>query len=103
VGEGSATVSVVRMGSAPPTRQVDLLAVEEPLEIRLGWRAPHGLTRSEKTISITMRTPGHDLELAAGFLLGEGIVRDRAQIASLAHCGPVAPPRWAMPIVRLTS
>ena len=89
------------MGSAPPTRQADLLAVEEPLEIRLGWRAPHALTRSEKTISITMRTPGHDLELAAGFLLGEGIVRERAHIASLAHCGPVAPGRATSNVVKL--
>jgi FdhD protein len=101
VDEGSATVSVVKMGSAPPMRQADVLAVEEPLEIRLGWRAPHGLTRSEKTISITMRTPGHDLELAAGFLLGEGIVRDRAQIASLAHCGPVPPGRATSNVVKL--
>jgi FdhD protein len=48
----------------------DLLAVEEPLEIRLG----------SKSISITMRTPGNDFELAAGFLFSEGILQDAAQI-----------------------
>src|SRR6266571_1845815 len=49
----------------------DELTIEEPLEIRVG----------RKPIATTMRTPGHDEELAAGFLLSEGIVRDRDQIA----------------------
>jgi FdhD protein len=52
----------------------DLLAVEEPLEIRL----QHSL--GDKSVSITMRTPGHDFELAAGFLFSEGILRDPSQI-----------------------
>jgi FdhD protein len=51
----------------------DYLAGEEPLEIRVGVRA----------ISVTMRTPGNDLELAAGFLLTEGLIAGRAQIASI--------------------
>jgi FdhD protein len=53
----------------------DLLAVEEPLEIRLG----------DKTISITMRTPGYDPELAAGFLFTEGILNGRHQIRDIKH------------------
>ena len=53
----------------------DLLAVEDPLEIRLG----------EKTISITMRTPGHDPELAAGFLFTEGILDGTHQIREIRH------------------
>src|SRR4029077_4701817 len=52
----------------------DELTIEEPLEIRVG----------RKPIATTMRTPGHDEELAAGFLLSEGIVRSRDQIASLS-------------------
>jgi FdhD protein len=52
----------------------DELTIEEPLEIRVG----------RKTIATTMRTPGHDEELAAGFLLSEAIVRHRDQIASLS-------------------
>ena len=52
-----------------------LLAVEEPLEIRLG----------EKTISITMRTPGHDPELAAGFFFTEGILDGSHQIRDIQH------------------
>lgn len=54
----------------------DLLAVEEPLEIRLAGGS----------VAVTMRTPGHDLDLAAGFLFTEGIIGGAADIASLAHC-----------------
>lgn len=54
-------------------RKEDYLAAEEPLEIRVG----------EHPLSVTMRTPGHDLELAAGFLFTEGIVERRAQILDL--------------------
>ena len=55
----------------------DDLTIEEPLEIRVG----------RKPIATTMRTPGHDEELAAGFLLSEGIVRDRDQIVSVSMGG----------------
>lgn len=53
----------------------DYLVAEEPLEIRVGGRP----------LTVTMRTPGHDLELAAGFLFTEGLIRGREQIASLQH------------------
>src|SRR6266487_3304118 len=52
----------------------DELTIEEPLEIRIGG----------KTLATTMRTPGHDDELAAGFLLSEAIVRDCRQIAKIS-------------------
>src|ERR1700728_2562116 len=52
----------------------EMLAVEEPLEIQLGYDTAEG--RAVKSISVTMRTPGNDLELAAGFLMTEGVVRD---------------------------
>ena len=51
----------------------DSLAAEEPLEIRIG----------ESPLTVTMRTPGHDLELAAGFLLTEGIIESADQIAEI--------------------
>lgn len=60
----------------------DVLAVEEPLEIRIGL--PDGTHRA---ISITMRTPGHDGELAAGFLFTEGIIAEPSQIKQIRHCG----------------
>jgi FdhD protein len=56
-------------------RKDDYLAAEEPLEIRIG----------ENPLSVTMRTPGHDLELAAGFLFTEGLVQRREQIIALAN------------------
>jgi FdhD protein len=70
-------------GLAAPAR--DVLAVEEPLEIRLEIELPERPVR--KTVSVTMRTPGQDAELAAGFLFTEGIVRDRAEIEHIGQCG----------------
>jgi len=57
------------------TRKDDFLAAEEPLEIRIG----------ENPLSVTMRTPGHDVELAAGFLFTEGLVQRREQIVALEN------------------
>ncbi len=62
----------------------DLLAVEEPLEIQLGYERKGW--RVHKSVSITMRTPGADDELAAGFLFTEGILSDGAQIEAI-HAG----------------
>ena len=64
---------------------VDFLAVEEPLEIRLGF-SENG-KQIHKAVSITMRTPGNDFELAAGFLFTEGILTSKNQIKSIKHCG----------------
>src|SRR5918993_3342958 len=63
-------------GSAPAPAE-DELSVEEPLEIRVKNRA----------VSVTMRTPGHDEELAAGFLLSEGVVRRREDVLRVEPCG----------------
>lgn len=60
----------------------DVLAVEEPLEIRLGFA-----DGTHKAVSITMRTPGDDAELAAGFLFTEGIIKTPEQIKQIRHCG----------------
>src|SRR5258708_1689794 len=60
----------------------DTLAVEEPLEIQLGYGAADA--RVVKSISVTMRTPGDDGSLAAGFLMTEGVVRDANDIESIA-------------------
>ena len=59
----------------------DLLAVEEPLEIQLSFGSAGNKTK--KMISVTMRTPGNDHELAAGFLFTEGIITDKNQIIAI--------------------
>jgi FdhD protein len=61
----------------------DVLAVEEPLEIQLAYGPSD--TRCVKSISVTMRTPGHDFELAAGFLMTEGVVADSADISDIFY------------------
>ena len=62
--------------------QEDQLAVEEPLEIQVAYYEA-GL-RTKKSISVTMRTPGNDAELAVGFLFTEGIITESSQVASAA-------------------
>ncbi|WP_158943716.1 formate dehydrogenase accessory sulfurtransferase FdhD [Granulicella sp. S190] len=61
----------------------DTVAVEEPLEIQLAHGPSHA--RSLKSISVTMRTPGHDFDLAAGFLMTEGVVSDPNDIDRIAY------------------
>lgn len=58
-----------------------MLAAEEPLEIRLGFG--EGASRTMKSIAVTMRTPGHDAELAIGFLYTEGVIRDGVDVDSV--------------------
>ncbi len=67
----------------------DVVATEEPLEIRLAYTRADG-RRAQKSISITMRTPGNDGELAAGFLLTEGIIDSADQVDAIGPCGPPA-------------
>ncbi|KAA1419812.1 sulfurtransferase FdhD [Mumia zhuanghuii] len=59
----------------------DRLIAEEPLEIRIS--APGS---SDRRLGVTMRTPGHDFELAAGLVLAEGVVNSRDDLAGIAYC-----------------
>jgi FdhD protein len=74
-----------RVSDSGPAIQSDVLAVEEPLEIRL--ECDVGGRRVHAAVSITMRTPGHDGELAVGFLFTEGILVTREQVAGVRACG----------------
>lgn len=90
IPSGSTVPKLIRrMRGTHEERFTDLLAVEEPLEIRLDFLA--GDERKQKSLSITMRTPGHDAELALGFLFSEGLIRSHAQIEKIGHCGPDLP------------
>jgi FdhD protein len=70
---------VTRISDTTREARFDTLAAEEPLEIRVGGRS----------LAVTMRTPGNDFELAAGFLVTEGLVSGGSQIAGISYCpGP---------------
>ncbi|HEV7951651.1 MAG TPA: formate dehydrogenase accessory sulfurtransferase FdhD [Glaciihabitans sp.] len=65
----------ITVGEPPRTRD-DVVAVEEPLEIRVGGRS----------LAITMRTPGHDFDLAAGFLVSEGVIASGDDFGAARYC-----------------
>lgn len=73
-------IEIERFEANGLSRTVDRVAEEEPLEIRLG--TDHGGTRLYRSLGVTMRTPGADEELAAGFLFTEGILTHPQQIES---------------------
>lgn len=78
-------VSIDAMRDDQLSAREDVVVIEEPLEIRV---ARSGETGTGTAISITMRTPGQDIDLAVGFLHGEGILRSSADIADVRPCGP---------------
>jgi FdhD protein len=77
-------VDVCRIRGGERSMQGDTLAVEEPLEIRLGCDGDG--KRHHRPVSVTMRTPGHDAELAVGFLFTEGILSSAEQVRSVRSC-----------------
>jgi FdhD protein len=99
MGAGSFAIDInkIRKGQRSPC--ADKVAVEEPLEIRLGFSTAEG--RATKSISITMRTPGNDAELAAGFLYTEDIINSADDVASVEACGPPAPDSGNHNVIRV--
>ncbi|MEP6695996.1 MAG: formate dehydrogenase accessory sulfurtransferase FdhD [Pseudonocardiales bacterium] len=67
---------IVRIDGATSTERMDTLAVEEPLEIRVAGRP----------LSVTMRTPGDDFDLVAGFLTTEGVTAGTGDLAAMRYC-----------------
>ena len=88
--QAARTLQVIGHESGRVTHRGDLVAVEEPLEIRV--IAEDRGRRRRQSIAVTMRTPGHDRQLAAGFLVSEGVVRRRHDIYSIEHCEDEEPP-----------
>ncbi|KOG15484.1 MULTISPECIES: formate dehydrogenase accessory sulfurtransferase FdhD [Streptomyces] len=67
---------VLRVREGDPSYRADTLAAEEPMEIRVGGRP----------LTVTMRTPGDDFDLAAGFLVSEGVVDSARDVAGIRYC-----------------
>jgi FdhD protein len=82
-------VQIDALRDAGSVHRADVIAVEEPLEIRLlkeGAQPDDGGTG--RPVSITMRTPGNDSELALGFLYGEGMLQEPRDVVDVRPCGP---------------
>src|SRR5580704_3979819 len=75
---------VIKVTSDDDLKTTDALAIEEPLEIRLEFGATN--ERKIQNVSVTMRTPGNDAELALGFLFTEGIIKHQTDTGSIEHC-----------------
>jgi FdhD protein len=74
---------ITKVNHAAITQTLDALAIEEPLEIRLEFGPKNN--RQKQNISVTMRTPGNDKELALGFLFTEGIITQQKDVDQIAH------------------
>ncbi len=94
---GVSDINVVRLAGTEATTADDSLAVEEPLEIQVRRSGDDDWT----SLSVTMRTPGHDDQLAAGFLLGEAAIRDSSDIVAIQPWGPLTGELRVRNIVRI--
>jgi FdhD protein len=89
---------ITTLGEGRRAERPDLIAGEEPLEIRL-----QGPVGPAEPVAVTMRTPGHDFELAVGFLLGEGLLADQSDLEAVRYCDlPPGDPQ-AYNVVTVTS
>ncbi len=81
------SAKIIKIGKLGQENVPDLVAIEEPLEIHLGI-GPRN-KREQFSLSVTMRTPGHDKELAIGFLFTEGIISSIKEVNSIEYCETV--------------
>lgn len=79
-----AKVDILKVDKANRNPVPDLVSVEEPMEMRLGYGTEND--RQKKAISVTMRTPGNDFELALGFLFTEGIITSASDVKQVRYC-----------------
>src|SRR5690242_2552702 len=83
MGRVTARRPILRIDAGRQIRRPDTLTVEEPLEIRVGGRP----------LTVTMRTPGHDFDLAAGFLVSEGVISESGHVVGIRYCQGVTADR----------
>ncbi|HSA48879.1 MAG TPA: formate dehydrogenase accessory sulfurtransferase FdhD [Yinghuangia sp.] len=76
MGRVTSRRKILRLDGGAASRRTDTLAAEEPLDIRVGGR----------TLTVTMRTPGDDFDLVAGFLVAEGVVHGKDDLVALRYC-----------------
>ncbi|MDE2653228.1 MAG: formate dehydrogenase accessory sulfurtransferase FdhD [Gemmatimonadetes bacterium] len=88
----AARIRVGRMRGGWYRTRSDSVAVEEPMEVRLEVPGKEGVR--EHPVSVTMRTPGDDFELAAGFLFTEGVVTDPHALGEVRYCRDVDPQEY---------
>ena len=96
---GLSRVKVSRLAEGRFVDRKDVVTVEEPLEIRVEFTR-NGI-RETSAVSVTMRTPGNDFELAAGFLYGEGLLLHREDVAEISYCQTDEPQTYNIVIVKL--
>ena len=95
----SQSIEISKVGDAGISLQQDDVAVEEPLEIQVSSASADG--SAAKSVSITMRTPGADRDLAVGFLFTEGIITAAEQVLSVQHYGETDPDSGLQNTVRV--
>lgn len=78
------SANIIKIQPEGKEENEDLIVIEEPLEIRLGYGLEH--ERKQFTLTITMRTPGNDEELSLGFLFAEGIINQVGDVLSAKYC-----------------
>ncbi len=93
------SVQISKVAGATRAPANDQVAVEEPLEIQIVSASAAG--SAAKSVSLTMRTPGADRELALGFLLTEGIIFSPQQVVAVSHSGPFSEDTGVQNIVRV--
>ncbi len=95
----SHAVDISKISGKQRAPEADRVAAEEPLEIRIAYSTPSG--RATRNVAITMRTPGDDDVLAAGFLFTESIIGSADDIVSIDVCGPPAPDSGTHNVIRV--
>ena len=98
-GRGVARVQISRLADGSFVDRKDVVTVEEPLEI--GVEFTRNGARETSAVSVTMRTPGNDFELAVGFLYGEGLLHQKEDVSEISYCQGDEPQTYNIVLVKL--